>query len=44
MVQAQPDLKNPFQELTIENFATIPATTFPFTSIIEASTNDPWAS
>jgi uncharacterized protein len=43
MIVAPPDLENPFQELTIENFTPIPATKLPFPSVIVASTNDYWA-
>jgi uncharacterized protein len=44
MIVAPPDLENPYQELTIENFTPVPATALPFPSVVVASTNDPWAS
>ena len=43
MIVAPPDLENPFQDLTIENFTPIPTTKLPFPSVIVASTNDHWA-
>ena len=42
MMVAPPDLDNPFQDLSLESFAPIPLTQFPFPSILVASTNDHW--
>lgn len=42
MLVAPPDLDAPWQDLGLESFAPMPLLTFPFPSVVVASTNDNW--